>query len=194
MRTYLALSLLVAATLAASCGSETGGGQQSSTTAGSGGSGSSASSMTTSGGGDMAGGGGSGGSGTVMNVPGTAAAINDCAPNDGKAYTIKIGLPEKTCASMPSGAFLRLSFYTHVDAPAGNSWDFAASPQEAQGIYQPDSGDPSNIVVVSKGNLWINAWDLTGVKGLFDVTLIDGTHLVGNIDAIACLQEPAQCG
>lgn len=188
MRKYL--SFLAAAALVACGGSETGGSGTSTSTSSSSGAGGSGSGSGGAGG-AATGGGGSGGGG-ITEVAGEATTVNDCAPDDGKAFTINIGLPEKTCFATPSGPLLRLSFYSHVDSPAGNSWTFGGG--EAQGIYQPDSKDPSNIVSVSIGSLLINSWDMFGASGTYDVVLINGTHLVGTFVALGCLQEPALCG
>ncbi len=65
---------------------------------------------------------------------------------------------------------------------------------EAQGIYQPDSADPSNLVVVTSGALKVATWDMVGATGTYDVILLDGTHLAGSFDALACLQTPGLCG
>jgi len=182
------LSLMLVAMLVACGDAETGSQAGSSTTA--------SSSVSGSGGGGT-GGAGSGGGGTggsaVMPVAGEASATPSCAPDDGPAYTIDLGLPERSCVSKPAGPFLRLTFYTHVASPAGNTWDMAIPAGEAQGIYQPD-GDPSNIIVVKSGALSVTAWDTASAKGSYDVILNDGTHLAGSFDAIVCPGDPPLCG
>jgi hypothetical protein len=144
-------------------------------------------------GGSAQGSGGAGGGSAAMPVPGQSSAIRDCAPNDGPAITITIGLAARTCDAMPAGSVFRMTFYTHVDSPAGNTWNLAANGGEAQGIYQP-AGDPSNLVVVKTGSLSITTWNMVDAKGSYDVILNDGTHLAGSFDAIACLTNQPMCG
>lgn len=143
-------------------------------------------------GGSAQGSGGAGGS-AAMPVPGQSSATRDCAPNDGPAITITIGLAARTCDAKPAGSVFRMTFYTHVDSPAGNTWNLDPNGGEAQGIYQP-AGDPSNLVVVKTGSLSITTWDMVDAKGSYDVTLNDGTHLAGSFDAIACLTNQPMCG
>lgn len=186
MRKILSLLVIAVGTLMACGDTGTGGGETSSTTAGT---------TSSSSSGDAGGAGGAGGGGGApVAVSGESSVVNDCAPNDGPARTLKIGLSARTCSATPSKSLLRMSFYTHIDSPAGNTWTFGGGSADAQGVYQPDIGDPSNIVAVLIGTLQITTWDGQSATGSYDVELVDGQHLVGLFDAIACLQEPALCG
>lgn len=164
----------------AACGGTTEGG-------GSGGSGGMGS------GGNGSGGGGQGGNSGGMPVAGEAAASPSCAPNDGPAFTIEIGLTERSCASPTGGTVLRLSFWTNTSMPAGHTWDLSPNAGEGQGTYTPAS-DPANFVAVETGTLAIDTWGADSATGSYDVILKDGTHLSGSFDAIPCLMNPAMCG
>lgn len=143
-------------------------------------------------GGGAQGSGGAGGS-AAMPVPGESKAARDCAPNDGPAITLTMGLAARSCDAQSAGSTFRITFYTHVDNPAGNTWTFGSNVAEAHGAYQPD-GDPSNILYIKSGSLSISTWDMMNVKGSYDVTLNEGTHLAGSFDATACLEGQPLCG
>lgn len=183
----------IAIVLAAACGGgETGGGEGGGTVSSS----SAASAGGTSGEGGAGGaGGGQGGSGgsAAMPVDGESRTIRSCAPDDGPALSVEIGLASKTCGSPAGGPLLRIIFYTHIDNPAGNVFDLAPSAGEAQAIYNP-GGDPSNIIGSASGALSVDTWDMAAAKGSYDVVMNDGTHLAGTFDAIACLMDQPMCG
>lgn len=137
--------------------------------------------------------GGAGGASAGTPVEGQAVLTPSCAPNDGKAFTIEIGLAERSCTASPMASLLRLSFWTHVDMPAGNTWNLSPNIGEGQGNYTPAS-DPANFIGVDSGTLKMDVWTADSASGNYDVILMDGTHLSGSFDAIPCLMNPAMCG
>jgi hypothetical protein len=194
MHKYLPLIAMALLIACGDAGSESSASQAaSSTTGGDGGGGAGSGEGGAGGAGGSAQGSGGAGGSAAMPVPGESRAVRDCAPDDGPARTITIGLAARTCDAQPAGSVFRMTFYTHVDSPAGNTWNLASNGGEAQGIYQPD-GDPSNIIVVKTGSLSITTWDMMNAKGSYDVVLNDGTHLAGSFDAIACLTDQPLCG
>jgi hypothetical protein len=129
-----------------------------------------------------------------MPVPGESNVVRDCAPNDGPAYTVTVGLAAGTCNAMPAGPVLRIRMWTKLDMPAGNTWDLAENSPDGFAVYSP-GGDPSNLIYSSKGTLAIKTWDeMTKVTGSYDIELTDGTHLVGDFNAAACLNDMPMCG
>lgn len=139
-------------------------------------------------------GGGAGGIGPAMPVQGESNVERSCAPNDAPAYVVVIGLAAAACGSPPAGPVLRVSLYTNIDMPAGSTWDLTENSPDGFALYQP-GGDPSNLVFGSKGTLSIDTWDeMTTVTGSYDIELTDGTHLVGEFNATACLENMPMCG
>jgi hypothetical protein len=182
----------IAMVLVAACGgAETGGGTSSSSS-----SAAATSSAAGSGGGGSGGTGGQGGAGGSAAVPveGESRTIKSCAPDDGTAFTIEIGLPQATCDAAQAGPLLRISFYTHVDAPAGNT--FVISQEitgDGQAIFNP-GGDPSNLIFAKNGTLTVDTWDTASATGGYDIIFTDGTHLAGTFNAVGCLTNSPMCG
>lgn len=145
-------------------------------------------------GGGAGGAGGAGGGAAAMPVEGESNVVRSCAPNDGPAYTVVIGLSAPTCGAMPAGEVLRVSIWTKLDMLAGNTWDVAQNSQDGFAAYYPGV-DPSDLVFSSQGTLEIKTWDeMTSITGSYDIVLKDGTHLAGDFDATPCLVEMPMCG
>lgn len=174
------IGLLGILVVLAACGGTTEGGGTASTSGGMGGAGG-------------AGQGGGGGHSSGMPVDGAAAVSPSCAPDDGAAFTIEIGLTDRSCAAAPSGSVLRLSFWTNTSMPAGHTWNLAPNVGEGQGTYTPIA-DPTSFVSMDSGTLVVDTWAADSAAGSYDVMLKDGTHLSGTFDAIPCLMTPAMCG
>jgi hypothetical protein len=188
--------MLLTAALLIACGDTTDGAGSGGAggAGGSGGSGGAGGSGGSGQGGEGGAGGSGGGAGPAMPVAGESNVVKSCAPNDGPAYTFTIGLTAATCGAMPAGPVLRLTIYTKLDMPAGNTWDMAQNSPDGFALYYPGD-DPSNLVFGQEGTLTVDTWDATkAATGSYDVVLVDGTHLVGDFNATACLAESPMCG
>lgn len=118
-----------------------------------------------------------------------AALYNDCAPNDGPAFRIEIGLTSATCdAPWPTEDKFRIVLYNM--APVAPGEYLLVFPNEGDAFLDNGDGSPQ---FATEGKVIIDAWQDDQVTGSYDVTLDGGTHLVGSFAGPYC-GGPFLCG
>lgn len=118
-----------------------------------------------------------------------AALYNDCAPNDGPAFRIEIGLTSATCdAPWPTEQKLRIVVYVE---PPGAPGEFPlVFPNPADAFL--DEGDDTPQFA-TEGKVIIESWQDDEVTGSYDLILDGGAHLVGTFAGPYC-GGPFNCG
>lgn len=118
-----------------------------------------------------------------------AAVYNDCAPNDGPAFRVEIGLTSATCdAPWPTEQKLRIVVYVE---PPGAPGEFPlVFPNPADAFL--DEGDDTPQFA-TEGKVIIESWQDDEVTGSYDLILDGGAHLVGSFAGPYC-GGPFNCG
>lgn len=129
---------------------------------------------------------------------GSAIVQRSCAPNDGLAYTVILGLASEACEGEAGGAYLVVDLYGDgVGDPAGHTWDLT-DPTVASAHQVPEPSSPTAWLGLTAGTLTIDTFDDAGrVTGDIDVILDGGEAIAGPFDANgACITEldPPMCG
>lgn len=120
---------------------------------------------------------------------GDAAIYNDCAPNDGPAFRVEVGLTAAMCkATWPGDQKLLIHVYTMVPAAPG---EYPLVFPNA-GDAQFDNGD-GNLIQATEGTLVLESWANDVVTGTYDLTFDGGLHFVGAFSGPYCA-GPALCG
>jgi hypothetical protein len=120
---------------------------------------------------------------------GDAALYQDCAPTDGPAFRIEVGVTSATCdAPWPTPDMLRIVVY--VAAPAAPGDYPLGFPDGGQAFLDNGDGNPEFAL---DGTVTIDSWQADQVSGSYDVTFEGGTHLTGEFAGPYC-GGPALCG
>lgn len=125
------------------------------------------------------------GNGTI----GVAALYNDCAPNDGPAFRVEIGVSEPTCGAAWE-ATDKLTIHIYKMAPVAPGEFKLGFPDDGDAILDTGDGSPN---VATAGTLTIDSWTDDQVTGSYDLTLDDNTHLAGDFAGPYC-GGPFLCG
>ena len=137
----------------------------------------------------------------LSNGPGGASTMTlGCAPDDGAALVLTIGLGSACDAGAPDPSlpFVRLTTYDEalLNDPIGatSTW---TDWQLGQAQYAPD-GSEGAVEAVSAGTLHIDSWDPLGevgstVTGWYTLTLDDASEIGAGFTATYCGGEP-MCG
>lgn len=126
---------------------------------------------------------------TTGGAAGQPSSVSEsCAPDDGPAAEFTIGLIERACgAGFPAEApMLRISLFQSLPLAAG---EYNLDGGFGQVFYDDGNG----LVSGNSGKLTITSVTADGYLGTYDVTLMDNTNLVGDLDAIYCPIDPL-CG
>lgn len=119
---------------------------------------------------------------------GDAAIYNDCAPNDGPAFRVEVGLTAAMCkATWPGDEKLIIHVYTMVPAAPGEYPLVFPNAGDAQ--YDNGSG---NLIQATEGTLVLESW-ANDVSGTYDLSFDGGLHFVGAFSGPYCA-GPALCG
>lgn len=120
-------------------------------------------------------------------APADLAAVEDaCAPNDGAALELRVGLVAAECGAEFVGDTLRISLY--VGAPL--------TPGEyvlGNGFGGATFDDGQGMVFASQGTVVIEQWDEAAVVGTYEVTFDDQTVRSGAFAGPHCDTNPP-CG
>lgn len=120
---------------------------------------------------------------------GDAAIYNDCAPNDGPAFRVEIGLSTAMCkATWPGDEKLLVHVYTMVPAAPGEYP--LVFPNEGDAQFDNGSG---NLIQATEGTLVLESWANDVVSGTYDLHFDGGLHFVGAFAGPYCA-GPALCG
>lgn len=105
-----------------------------------------------------------------------------CAPDDGPATEFKIQLAERLCDSdWPEDVPLfRITIFEGIPQAQG---DYVLDP--GWGFVYYDTGD-GNPLGAKGGTLSITELTADGLRGTYDLVLVDDTPLAGEFDAIYC--------
>ena len=118
-----------------------------------------------------------------------AALYNDCAPNDGPAFRIEIGLTSATCdAPWPTEDKFRIVL--HHMAPVAPGEYFLVFPNEGDAFLDNGDGSPQ---FATEGSVVIDSWQDDQVTGSYDLILDGITHLTGSFAGPYC-GGPFLCG
>lgn len=115
--------------------------------------------------------------------------VNTCAPNDGPAVELRIGVADLTCDSdFPEDApIFRIVLYKPGPLALG------LHPIDGdQGFAYFDDGGGA-VVNGFTGAVNVEEETASGARGTYDVALDDGTALAGSFDAIYCKVD-TMCG
>lgn len=126
---------------------------------------------------------------TTGGFSGEAAVYNDCAPNDGPAFRIEIGVSLPLCdAPWPTPDHFTITVY---DAPPAAPGEYPlVFPNPGDAIL--DNGDGSPEVAI-EGKVIIETWQADEVSGSYDVLFEGGLHLSGSFTGPYC-GGPFNCG
>ncbi len=117
-----------------------------------------------------------------------AAVVDACAPDDGPAVELRLGLIEPLCDSKWSDEQLRIVLFTGAPlAPGVYPLDGGFGFATRQGVNDPDfiSGNMGSVTIVS--------WDDAGVVGDYTVTFADASVREGGFTGPYCDLSPP-CG
>jgi hypothetical protein len=126
------------------------------------------------------------GESTGGGAPGNASVDDSCAPDDGAALELRVGLDEASCGAPWSGD--QLSLLVYQGAPL------------TPGVYPLDGGFGASVfdagdglVFGTVGSLTIESWSDEEVVGSYEVTLEDRSMHSGSFVGPHCLTMP-MCG
>lgn len=120
---------------------------------------------------------------------GDAAIYNDCAPNDGPAFRIELGVISATCGALwPTADKLTISVY--VAPPAAPGKYELVFPNLGDAMLDNGDGSPQ---FATAGFVVIDSWQADQVSGSYDLTLEGGLHLTGDFAGPYC-GGPFLCG
>lgn len=116
------------------------------------------------------------------------ALVDACAPDDGPAVELRLGLSEPLCDSKWSDEQLRILLFTGAPLapgvyPLGGGFGFATR----QGVDDPD------FISGMTGSVTIESWDDAGVVGGYNVTFEDTSVRAGGFSGPYCDLSPP-CG
>lgn len=114
--------------------------------------------------------------------PGGSGHVQDaCAPDDGPAHVLSLGLTEDDCeATLPGDTPTVTIRLDGIDPVPGTH---AIGNAFSQGTYRPGDGTEQNA---KAGQVVIETWTETAVTGAYDLILQDGTFLGGDFDVPYC--------
>ena len=120
------------------------------------------------------------------------ALIDDaCAPDDGRAFELVIGVGAPDCLSEQAPQeWLRIAIW-EGELPVDDVWSF--DDEGGAGWYQPATAD-HDWVLVDEGSLELSNW--TGddtLVGDYEVSTEDGDLLIGDFTAVRC-ESTVTCG
>lgn len=116
---------------------------------------------------------------------------NSCAPDDGPAFAIMVGLDANACdAESDGGPLIRFLISAEPPSP-GMSQIYDLSEPDSSASYSP-VGDLMDAEFVTDGIVRIFAWDDT-IQGEYEIGLADTTVLVGSFSAPYCNSDVV-CG
>ena len=117
-----------------------------------------------------------------------AALNNACAPDDGPAVALRVGLVEPACEAKWGGESLRIVIFMAAPLqpgvyPLGEGLGFATR----QGVDDPD------FVSGTVGSVTIEAWDGAAVVGSYEVSCADASVRAGGFSGPYC-DDDILCG
>jgi hypothetical protein len=116
------------------------------------------------------------------------AVVGACAPDDGPAVELRLGLSEPLCDSKWSDEQLRIVLFTGAPlAPGVYPLDGGFGFATRQGVDDPD------FISGMMGSVTIESWDGAGVVGGYSVTFEDASVREGGFTGPFC-DEPPLCG
>lgn len=130
-----------------------------------------------------------GDTGTTGDVIVLDAALNNaCAPDDGPAVALRVGLVEPACEAKWGGESLRIVIFMAAPLqpgvyPLGEGLGFATR----QGVDDPD------FVSGTVGSVTIEAWDGAAVVGSYEVSFADASVRAGGFSGPYC-DDDILCG
>lgn len=148
--------------------------------------------------------GSSGSEAPLSNGPGgSLLMIADCAPDDGPAWTLRVGLGSgcDSAAPDPNAPYARITVH-HPDLfadPVGNEVEWSAW-EEGSGSFSPyGSAGPASSA--TGGRLFLSTWEGAAddrpeggaVAGWYTLTLEDGTEIGAAFEGAWCGGDP-MCG
>jgi hypothetical protein len=113
---------------------------------------------------------------------GDAAIYNDCAPNDGFAFRIEVGVSSATCNALwPTADKLTIAVY--VMPPAAPGKYEVVSPDLGHALLDNGDGSPQSATA---GFVLIDSWQADQASGSYDLTFEGGLHLTGDFAGPYC--------
>ena len=71
-------------------------------------------------------------------VDGASTVTEDCAPDDGPAWSFDIGVEDDTCTAAHAQPFLRVTVWEHTSTMAGQTWSLSPDMGQGQVLYFAD--------------------------------------------------------
>jgi hypothetical protein len=124
---------------------------------------------------------------------GTATVTPDCAPDDGSALLISVGVSSTCGADAPTTPWVRFALWSGLPNADGDSVTLDASLANGN-IWYYDQGGDTDWRVLAGASITFDEYDEAGaINGSYEMTLEDTTTLTGTFDATFCDADP-QCG
>lgn len=121
------------------------------------------------------------------------ALIEDaCAPDDGMAYDLLIGVGQPECGAVQAPQeWLRIAIW-EGELPVDGTWSFEDDGEEGAGWYQPAAAD-EDWMMLEDGALEMSDWSGEDtLEGSYEVHTEDGALLIGDFTAVRC-EAPVTC-